>query len=133
MKKFRSCIGLLLALLLVAWPIGMLPISGAEATGMHFLDSVLPDRQYHGSATDNHQTTTAPDPADGMPFPDEGDGRIDNRAERGNRSAARDAATTQPSEQFSLGMAILLVTLSVVSVIIAVVYVFRGRRQNRNE
>lgn len=120
MKKLRSFICLFLGVLLFASPLMIPRVQAAGAASTHILDSILPDE---GSRTTGGRTTTAPDPADGLPFMG---GEEETRgSERGN---ARDGGTVPMDESTSVGIAILVACLSAIAVIIAVFYVFRGRR-----
>lgn len=134
LKKVRFLILCLAGILILSAP--ALQVTALSVQETHILDSLLPDHQPR--AAGGGSTTTAPDPADGMPFlPGDEENDLSDRAERGgqeeNRDAAREAAPTPGGEKLSIGMAVLVVGLAAISVVLAVFYVFRGKHRHGRE
>ncbi|MBO5052332.1 MAG: hypothetical protein J6D31_09060 [Clostridia bacterium] len=113
MKKACMRIVLFLLLLQLVW----LPVQAAvsvQPIGM--IDSILPD-ELPGSSTA---------PRDGQESTQPG------RAGQGSRDAAEQGAPTPIGEGFSVGMAVLVVGLAVISLVVALLYVFRGQSRRHD-
>ncbi len=114
MKKACMRIVLFLLLLQLVW----LPVQAAAVSvqPIGMIDSILPD-ELPGSSTA---------PRDGQESTQPG------RAGQGSRDAAEQGAPTPSSEGFSVGMAVLVVGLAVISLVVALLYVFRGQSRRRD-
>lgn len=113
MKKACMRIVLFLLLLQLVW----LPVQAAVSVQpLGMIDSILPDELLGSStAPRNGQEVTQP-----------------GRAGQGSRDATGQAAPSPSGESFSIGMAVLVVGLAVISLVIAILYVFRGRSRRRD-
>lgn len=113
MKKACMRIVLFLLLLQLVW----LPVQAAAVSvqPLGMIDSILPD-ELPGSSTA---------PRDGQESTQPG------RAGQGSH-AAEQGAPTPSGEGFSVGMAVLVVGLAVISLVVALLYVFRGQSRRRD-
>lgn len=116
MKKLYSCLVACFAALLLAFPLLGIETAAACGEGMHMLESILPNEQQREAGS----TTTAPDATGGLPFmPGE-------ETERTTDGAGQRAAQAA-DEGISVGAAVLVVGLALITLVVAVIYVFRGR------
>ena len=116
MKKLYSCLVACFAALLLAFPLLGIKTAAACGEGMHMLESILPNEQQREAGS----TTTAPDATGGLPFmPGE-------ETERTTDGAGQRAAQAA-DEGISVGAAVLVVGLALITLVVAVIYVFRGR------
>ena len=126
MKKRIICLLALLCAALMLVPAVLPSLSAADVRRTHILDSLMPN--HLPRAAGKETTTATPDPADGMPFmPGSEEGQ---RA----RSTQRDGqGTPAPAEErLSIGVALLVVGLALLSLVLTVIYVFgKGRRHRR--
>jgi hypothetical protein len=117
MKKLYSCLLACLAVLMALFPLLGGEVAAMDGEAMHILESVLPNEQQRGS------TTTAPDANGGLPFmPDKETERETDGAAQTGRAAAQAA-----DGDISVWGAVLVVGLALITLIVAVIYVFRGR------
>ena len=118
MKKLYSCLVACFAALLLAFPLLGIKTAAACGEGMHMLESILPNEQQREAGS----TTTAPDATGGLPFmPGEETERTTDGAGQGQR------AVHAADEDISVGAAVLVVGLALITLVVAVIYVFRGR------
>ena len=116
MKKLYSCWVACFAALLLAFPLLGIKTAAACGEGVHMLESILPNEQQREAGS----TTTAPDATGGLPFlPGE-------ETERTTDGAGQRAAQAA-DEGISVGAAVLVVGLALITLVVAVIYVFRGR------
>ena len=116
MKKLYSCWVACFAALLLAFPLLGIKTAAACGEGMHMLESILPNEQQREAGS----TTTAPDATGGLPLmPGE-------ETERTTDGAGHRAAQAA-DEGMSVGAAVLVVGLALITLVVAVIYVFRGR------
>lgn len=136
MDNKQHCRGILLFLVLCAAAcllVGQVCATGNEAVPAQILDGILPDEHYHPGST-----TTATDPADGMPE----EGRVNRFGEEPDQedSAAGGGTTVAPGarvaptatvEGISPWIAILVVSLAAAAVVIAVLYLVPKRKDRK--
>ena len=104
------------------------PVGAIQPTKI--LDGILPNEHYHSGGT-----TTATDPADGMPWEGQVPGfgedpNIEDRAAEGSIPDTR-VASEETVEAISPWVAVLVVSLAAVAVVIAVLYLVPSRKEKK--